>query len=120
MTKAELHKVEVGSRMQLLAWYSYTGLLWGLKACMLCFFYRLTAGLELQKYVKLLAYTCGFSYLAVFITLSVGCYPIQKNWQLTPNPGLQCSVSHCTKNHYIPAREHQRLRELSSEPRTST
>jgi hypothetical protein len=27
------------------------------------------------------------------LTISCGCFPIQKNWQVIPDPGFQCTVS---------------------------
>lgn len=92
MSPSELNEVVLGSRLQLLAWYSYTALIWALKGCMLFFFARLTSGLSLQKYVRYLAVACVVSYIAVFLTISCGCFPIQKNWQVLPDPGSQCTV----------------------------
>jgi hypothetical protein len=93
MTDAERHEVIVGSRLELLAWYSYTALIWALKACMLFFFGRLTAGLSMQTYVRYLTAAMFLSYAAVFLTITCGCVPIQKNWQIMPDPGLHCTVS---------------------------
>lgn len=92
MSPAELHEVEIGSRLQLLAWYSYTGLIWALKACMLFFFSRLTAGLSMQTYVRYLSGVMVISYVAVFLTITCGCFPIEKNWQVLPDPGPKCTV----------------------------
>jgi hypothetical protein len=93
MTNAERHEVIIGSKLELLAWYSYTALIWALKACMLFFFGRLTAGLSMQTYVRYLTAAMFLSYAAVFLTITCGCVPIQKNWQIMPDPGLHCTVS---------------------------
>ena len=93
MSPAELDEVVTGSRLQLLAWYSYTALIWTLKACMLFFFGRLTSGLRMQTYVRYMSAVIVLSYIAVFITISTGCFPIQKNWQVVPDPGSKCTVS---------------------------
>jgi hypothetical protein len=29
----------------------------------------------------------------VFLTITCGCFPIQRNWQIMPDPGLACTVS---------------------------
>ncbi|KAI7670935.1 hypothetical protein KC322_g16075, partial [Hortaea werneckii] len=76
----QIDNIILGSKLQLVAWYTYTALIWGLKACMLFFFNRLTFGLNVQTYVRVLAIACGATYIAVFLTISVGCHPIQKNW----------------------------------------
>jgi hypothetical protein len=93
MTHSELHNIVIGSKLELLAWYSYTALIWALKCCMLFFFGRLTNGLNMQTYVRYLSVVVVISYIAVFLTISCGCFPIQKNWQVIPDPGLQCTVS---------------------------
>ncbi|KAK5138313.1 hypothetical protein LTR08_003374 [Meristemomyces frigidus] len=81
-----------GSKMELLAWYTYTALTWALKACLLCFFNRLTLGLQMRPFVKALAYACGITYVAVLMTISCACHPIRLNWQVTPYPPKQCTL----------------------------
>ena len=100
MSPSDLHEVVLGSRLQLLAWYSYTALIWGLKGCMLFFLGRLTSGLKMQTYVRYLSGVMVLSYIAVFLTISCGCFPIQRNWQVVPDPGTKCTVSsrHTTRN----------------------
>lgn len=93
MTDAERQQVITGSKLELLAWYSYTALIWALKFCMLFFFGRLTAGLSMQTYVRYLTAAMFVSYAAVFLTITCGCVPIHKNWQIMPDPGLHCTVS---------------------------
>ena len=93
MSPSDLNEVVIGSRLQLLAWYSYTALIWTLKACMLFFFSRLTSGLSMQTYVRYLGVVIVLSYIAVFLTISCGCFPIQRNWQVLPDPGSKCTVS---------------------------
>jgi len=93
MTTSELREIMTGSKLQLLAWYSYTALIWALKFCMLYFFGRLTAGLSMQTYVRYLTAAMFVSYLAVFLTITCGCLPIHKNWQVVPDPGSHCTVS---------------------------
>ncbi|KAF7516275.1 hypothetical protein G7054_g14222 [Neopestalotiopsis clavispora] len=91
LTDDEIAQFELGSRLQLTAWYSYTALLWCLKGTMLCFFQRMTIGLWQARLVKYLMYACIVTYLAVFFTLTFGCFPTYKNWQVTPDPGLKCT-----------------------------
>lgn len=93
MSEHERQNVITGSRLELLAWYSYTALIWALKACMLFFFTRLTSGLSMQTYVRYLSVGIALSYVAVFLTITCGCLPIEKNWQIMPDPGLKCTVS---------------------------
>lgn len=89
---------DFGSKEQLAAWYSYTALIWSMKGTMLFFFHRLTwvlllvcgsyvgtdrcrIGLWQHKYIKSLGVVCAVSYLAVFLTLTFGCFPTRRNWQ---------------------------------------
>lgn len=69
--------VVLGSRMQLLAWYTYSVLIWGLKGCMLFFFKRLTLGLEQARFIKWLAIICAVTWLGCKLlslnTLSATC-----------------------------------------------
>ena len=95
----QIDNIILGSKLQLVAWYTYTALIWGLKACMLFFFNRLTFGLNVQTYVKILAVACGATYIAVFLTISVGCHPIQKNWAVDPYPPAECTLR--SQNMYV-------------------
>ena len=85
--------------MQFLAWYSYVTLIWSLKACMLFFFSRLTFGLSQERFVKALGLICGVTYLAMFLTITVSCHPIQLNWQVKPKPPERCEVR--LQNFYV-------------------
>ncbi|KXL43633.1 hypothetical protein M433DRAFT_43595, partial [Acidomyces richmondensis BFW] len=95
----ENEQVIFGSKMQLFAWYTYTALIWGLKACMLFFLNRLTFGLNSQTVVKALAVVCAVTYLVVFLTITVSCHPIQLNWQTVPYPPVQCTLR--AQNMYV-------------------
>ncbi|KAF5530928.1 integral membrane protein PTH11 [Fusarium mexicanum] len=91
LTKDEIHEYETGSKLELAAWYAYTALIWSLKGTMLCFFSRMTIGTWHNMFVKTVSILCAVSYLAVFLTITFGCFPTQKNWQVVPDPGEKCS-----------------------------
>ncbi|USW54148.1 hypothetical protein Slin15195_G074670 [Septoria linicola] len=99
LTAAQIKSVEYGSRMQLLAWYTYVTLIWGLKGCMLFFFGRLTFGLTQERYVKALGVTCGITYLAMLLTITTSCHPIHLNWQVRPKPPEHCELR--IQNFYV-------------------
>lgn len=88
----EISQIVLGSKYELVAWYNYTGLIWALKACMLFFFNRLTFGLDVHVFVKVLAYACGATYLAVLVTITAGCRPYHVNWAVSPYPPEQCTL----------------------------
>ncbi|XRM43951.1 hypothetical protein ABZX51_007105 [Aspergillus tubingensis] len=93
----EYHLRVGGSKTQVLGWSLYTTLLWLLKSCMAVFYSRLTAGLiNMHIRIRIAYFLIGATYIAVIISILAGCHPIQKNWQINPNPGNYCqpAVSH--------------------------
>ena len=79
--------------------FTYTALVWGLKAQMLFFYNRLTFGLSQQLFVKIMGVVVAVTYIAVFLTIIFGCYPTQRNWQVVPYPGLKCTFK--MQNFYV-------------------
>ncbi|CZR56998.1 uncharacterized protein PAC_06887 [Phialocephala subalpina] len=51
-----------------------------------------SVGLWQHKYIKFVAVGCAASYVAVVLTITFGCFPTQKNWQVVPDPGLICTL----------------------------
>ncbi|KAF4207618.1 hypothetical protein CNMCM8927_002695 [Aspergillus lentulus] len=92
LTPEQVKSLVSGSKCLLAGWTCYVTLIWCLKACMLFFYNRLTLGLMQQKLVKINAVVCVFSYIAVIFTIYFHCLPIQKHWQIYPDPGEQCTV----------------------------
>ncbi|KAL1966218.1 hypothetical protein VTN77DRAFT_4770 [Rasamsonia byssochlamydoides] len=80
-----------GSKTQLLGWLVYTVLLWTLKSCWTIYYSRLTEGIKNMParirigYVVLLV-----TFLATFFAILFGCFPVQKHWQIYPDPGPHC------------------------------
>ncbi|KAH7007287.1 hypothetical protein EDB80DRAFT_645567 [Ilyonectria destructans] len=91
LSAKDLEEYVRGSKLQLTAWYSYTALIWSLKGTMLCFFSRMTIGTWHNMFVKGVSIASGLSYIAVFLTITFGCFPTYKNWQVDPDPGLKCT-----------------------------
>ncbi|KIH92525.1 hypothetical protein SPBR_02568 [Sporothrix brasiliensis 5110] len=85
-----------GSKTQVAGWSTYTLLLWLLKASMCSFYLRLTEGLDYRRRIY-----AGFglifaTWVAVLLSILLGCRPMSKNWQIYPDPGNACqpAVSH--------------------------
>ncbi|KAI1772038.1 hypothetical protein F4818DRAFT_427419 [Hypoxylon cercidicola] len=81
-----------GSKIQLAGWSTYSALLWSLKASLIMFYTRLTAGLG-RSYTLRIHIGFGFllaSYLAATLNLFLGCRPFNKYWQISPDPGNVC------------------------------
>lgn len=66
---------------------------------MLFFYNRLTFGLRQQFFVKVMGIVVAVTYVAVFLTIMLGCYPTEKNWQVLPYPGLKCTFK--MQNFYV-------------------
>ncbi|KAB8234383.1 uncharacterized protein BDW43DRAFT_274032 [Aspergillus alliaceus] len=92
LTPEQYSSVVAGSKAELAAWYSYTALIWVMKAKMLFLYKRLTLGLWQSRVIKWLAILCGITYLAVFLTVTFGCFPISNNWRVYPPPSKQCGL----------------------------
>ncbi|KAF4550070.1 Hypothetical protein D9617_18g032610 [Elsinoe fawcettii] len=88
MSPEQIAEVSLGSKYELTAWYTYTTLIWCMKASMLCFYRRLTLGSFQAKLVKWLAVAVGLSYISVIIIISAGCRPFHQNWQVWPQPDI--------------------------------
>ncbi|PWY81559.1 hypothetical protein BO94DRAFT_558007 [Aspergillus sclerotioniger CBS 115572] len=88
----ETHERMLGTQFLLVGWMLYVTLLWVLKACMLCFFDRLTIGLPRQKFVKYAAGFCFCAYIAAMMTILLHCIPLDRLWQIYPNPGCKLSA----------------------------
>ncbi|KAH7058670.1 hypothetical protein B0J12DRAFT_369924 [Macrophomina phaseolina] len=91
LTESQISTFVYGSRCEAAAWYSYTALIWCMKFTMLFFYKRLTFGTLQNRLIKYLFWLCGVTYLAVFLTITFGCFPIQNNWAVRPLPGKQCT-----------------------------
>ncbi|KAL2176939.1 uncharacterized protein P884DRAFT_184018, partial [Thermothelomyces heterothallicus CBS 202.75] len=79
-----------GSKTQLAGWSTYTFLLWVIKAAMCSFYLRLTEGLGFEKRIYAGFVLIFGTWLAVLLSILLGCQPFQKNWQIYPDPGNGC------------------------------
>jgi hypothetical protein len=83
---------------QLVAWYSYTALIWSLKGTMLCFFARMTIGTWHKSFVQIVSLLCGITYAAVVLTVRLLFYQVWTltNWlDLNRMPSLQSKLAVC-------------------------
>ncbi|KAI1101147.1 hypothetical protein F4804DRAFT_22452 [Jackrogersella minutella] len=89
---AEFRTRVIGSKIQLAGWSSYSVLLWSLKASLLVFYMRLTAGLKKTYLIRIYI---GFgllaaSFITILMNLFLACRPFHKYWQMNPDPGNTC------------------------------
>lgn len=81
-----------GSKTQVAGWSTYTLLLWLLKASMCTFYLRLTEGLEYQLRIYIGFGLIFTTWVAVLLSILLGCRPLSKNWQIYPDPGSKLSL----------------------------
>ncbi|KAL2015762.1 hypothetical protein VTK56DRAFT_4853 [Thermocarpiscus australiensis] len=79
-----------GSKTQVAGWCIYTLLLWTIKAAMCTFYLRLTSGLGFTKRIYAGFALIVATWIAVLLSILLGCLPLHKNWQIYPDPGNFC------------------------------
>ncbi|POR36122.1 Uncharacterized protein TPAR_03687 [Tolypocladium paradoxum] len=93
LTDIEIRRLEFGSKCVLAGWNFYVTLIWTLKGHMLCFYSRIALGLTLQRVVKWTGLACVIAYVGVLGAIWGHCRPVQKNWQVVPYPGDECTMA---------------------------
>ena len=84
----EYHLRVEGSKTQLFGWLVYTVMLWVLKLCWLFFFKRLGDGVgNMSLRINIGFAFIGVTFFATFFAILFGCYPVEKHWQIYPDPG---------------------------------
>jgi hypothetical protein len=82
-----------GSQTQLFGWLVYTCLLWTLKTCWLFFYKRLGDGVQQMTLMIRIGFVfTAITFVATFFTILCGCWPIEKHWQINPDPGSRTSL----------------------------
>jgi hypothetical protein len=77
-----------GSQTQLFGWLVYTVLLWVLKVSWLFFYRRLGEGVDhMILKINIGFVLIGVTFFGTFFTILFGCYPVEKHWQINPDPG---------------------------------
>ncbi|KAJ4010185.1 hypothetical protein NW752_009368 [Fusarium irregulare] len=93
MSAAEIAKREFGSKCLLAGWNFYVTLIFCLKGVMLCLYDRMTLGLWQRKIVIWTQVGTILAYLSVLAAIWGHCTPVEKNWQIYPNPGDACTLA---------------------------
>ncbi|TDZ14007.1 hypothetical protein C8035_v003075 [Colletotrichum spinosum] len=93
LTAAQIAKFEFGSKCLLAGWNFYITLIWCLKACILFFFSRITLATRQQKLVKWTSIVTALAYCGVISVVWGHCTPVQRNWQVVPYPGDECTLA---------------------------
>ncbi|KAF1915508.1 hypothetical protein BDU57DRAFT_275566 [Ampelomyces quisqualis] len=80
-----------GSKAFIVGWFTYTGMLWTLKICMLVFLSRVTSGLPSAELIMPVFYGVIVSWLANILLFFTACRPFHRYWQIYPDPGKHCT-----------------------------
>ncbi|KAE8356732.1 hypothetical protein BDV28DRAFT_154419 [Aspergillus coremiiformis] len=93
----EYYNRQWGSKIQVIGWSFYACILWLVKCCVAVFYSRLTTGLQnLPNRVRFAYILLGVTYLAVALSILLGCQPMHKYWQINPDPGNLCQPTRST------------------------
>ncbi|KAH8152775.1 uncharacterized protein LAJ45_03000 [Morchella importuna] len=89
------HQVQMrvmGTKAFMVGWFTYTGLIYILKLCMVFFFKRVTFGLDRQGLIRSCFVSVGVTWIVIILTLFLTCRPWYKSFQVVPDPGLMCQI----------------------------
>jgi hypothetical protein len=84
-----------GSKAFIVGWFTYTGMLWTLKICMLAFLRRITNGLPSARFIKPIFYGVLLSWLANILLFFTAHRPFHKYRQIYPDPGSERLPQQC-------------------------
>ncbi|KAI9151279.1 hypothetical protein HJFPF1_08478 [Paramyrothecium foliicola] len=88
----DIQRLELGSKLEFLSWYTYPGLIWVLKFTVLFFYRRITfGGILRRRTLRSLFWMCGMSYIILCLTVTFSCRPYSDNWRVNPLPGPNCT-----------------------------
>ncbi|KFA65848.1 hypothetical protein S40285_04659 [Stachybotrys chlorohalonatus IBT 40285] len=84
-----------GAQLHIASWFMYASTLWLLKLSLLFLYLRLTAGLSGGYRTRtMLGFSLMiFTYLAVILTVFLGCRPFHYYWRSVPPPQNHCQAA---------------------------
>ncbi|KAI9650372.1 hypothetical protein NHQ30_000385 [Ciborinia camelliae] len=81
-----VHEKEFVSKMVMWSRICYLTYIWILQACMLLYYHRLTKRQPEQRYVKIVSWGIGFTWIITMVMWSTQCRPYNLNWKATEPP----------------------------------
>ncbi|KAH8883761.1 hypothetical protein GQ53DRAFT_882264 [Thozetella sp. PMI_491] len=95
------HRV-TGSKIQVAGWSLYAFILWSMKLSLVVFYARLTSRLAHPRLlIQISLVLLGVTYVAVALSLLLGCQPMSKYWQVYPDPGNLCQPAISKLNVFV-------------------
>ncbi|BCR86005.1 uncharacterized protein ACHE_21463S [Aspergillus chevalieri] len=89
---SEVPKLRQGGIYAFVAWISYICLVWSFKGVLMFLYNRITTGLWQHRMTLIMGAFCVCTFLASLIFDLAICHPIQKNWQVKPFAGENCTT----------------------------
>ncbi|KAL2824122.1 hypothetical protein BDW59DRAFT_147865 [Aspergillus cavernicola] len=80
-----------GSKWVFVSEHAFILAIWGMKACMLIIYARITEGLAQRKWVNYLAIYVAIGFVVAELSLFLICRPLTNYWAV-PTPNAQCST----------------------------
>ncbi|RAR00454.1 S-adenosyl-L-methionine-dependent methyltransferase [Stemphylium lycopersici] len=81
-----------GAKGMFASFYFLIFLVWSLKGCLIILFLRLTRSMLLYRYVQVIGGVSVAAFISAIVTQATHCLPLEKNWQILPDPGKECSA----------------------------
>ncbi|KAI1853650.1 hypothetical protein JX266_001634 [Neoarthrinium moseri] len=91
-TDEQRENLRKGGIAMFASFYLLILLTWSFKGMLIAMFLRLTGELAIHRYVKIVAGVSLTTLIAALLTETLHCLPIERNWQILPDPGIECSA----------------------------
>ncbi|PVH92997.1 hypothetical protein DM02DRAFT_252867 [Periconia macrospinosa] len=80
-----------GSKTHVIGWFTYTAVMWLLKTCWILYYSHMVENLNTMKIRIKIGYVfLGSTYIASICMIFFKCWPLERQWQIYPNPGNNC------------------------------
>ncbi|KAI1339081.1 hypothetical protein F5Y15DRAFT_93416 [Xylariaceae sp. FL0016] len=90
LTDDDIEILTLGTKLEWVSFFIYSGCIWVLKFSVLFFYNRITLGVLRRKTIKFLFWFCGMTYVILSLIVLCACRPISRNWQVRPQPPPVC------------------------------
>ncbi|KAI9731175.1 MAG: hypothetical protein M1834_005368 [Cirrosporium novae-zelandiae] len=91
LSPARIQRFATGSKYANTAFFAYIFLIYSLKGCAIFLYMRITLGLTQQRIVRWNGILCIVAFIACILAFVLPCRPFSKRFQVTPNPGIECT-----------------------------
>jgi len=75
------------SKLFMVGWFTYIGLIWSLKLNMLYVYRRVVSVVWVSAYILPTMLLVGVTGTSIWLMFALACRPFHKLWQILPDPG---------------------------------